>query len=344
MTFREIPALHLHPKYIVAGSLKREFAIQSDGRYRLDFMGGCGAFAACGIALWDQPVGLTCRVGEDFPQEWLQDLNKYQVDTRGIKIQPQIMDLRFFTGYTSLGEYENTNPVRHFAHHSVPFPSILLNYAPSQDAKLGIDQILPTSPRSNDIPKEFLDATAAHICAMDYLTQSLLQPVLRSGEIKNITVEAHSSYLQPEYFNKLAAVVSGLTAFIVREADLRLFFRNRSNDLVEMATAVANLGCEMVIVHQTDGNKVLYDLTTRKKWLVPSYPNTRVNYHSAQASFGGGFLAGYRIAFDPLQALKYGIITESIAAESLHPLSMFDALPGLAQARLDALEEMVRPL
>jgi sugar/nucleoside kinase (ribokinase family) len=150
--------------------------------------------------------------------------------------------------------------------------------------------------------------------------------------------------MQPEYFNKLAAIVSGLTAFLVKEDDLRLFFRNRTNDLVEMAAAVANLGCEMVIIHLSDGNKMLYELTTRKKWLIPMYPSARINYHSAQASFGGGLLAGYRLSFEPLQALKYGIITESIAAEGLHPLNMFDSLPGLAKARINALDEMVRPI
>jgi hypothetical protein len=74
------------------------------------------------------------------------------------------------------------------------------------------------------------------------------------------------------------------------------------------------------------------------------YPSARINYHSAQASFGGGLLAGYRLSFEPLQALKYGIITESIAAEGLHPLNMFDSLPGLAKARINALDEMVRPI
>lgn len=344
MTFGKIPALHVHPKYLVAGPLKREFVILSDGKSRLDILGGAGAYAACGIALWDQPVGLTCRVGEDYPHEWLEDLNKHQIDTRGVKILPQIMDLRLFTGYNAAGEHETSNPVRYFARHTIPFPSILLNYTPPQDTKLGIEEIQITSPRSNDIPKDFLDATAAHICAVDYLTQSLLQPVLRSGEVKTITIDAHTSYMQPEYFNKLAAIVSGLTAFLVKEDDLRLFFRNRTNDLVEMAAAVANLGCEMVIIHLSDGNKMLYELTTRKKWLIPMYPSARINYHSAQASFGGGLLAGYRLSFDPLQALKYGIITESIAAEGLHPLNMFDSLPGLAKARINALDEMVRPI
>ncbi len=342
MAFGQLPALHVHPKYLVAGPLKREFVILSDGKYKLDTLGGPGAYAACGVALWDQPVGLTCRVGEDYPHEWLEDLNRHQIDTRGVKILSQVMDLRHFTGYTAPGEYETSNPVRHFARHAIPFPSILLNYTSPQDKKLGIEEIQPTSPRSNDIPKDFLDATAAHICAMDYLTQSLLQPVLRSGEVKTITIDAHASYMQPEYFNKLAAIVSGLTAFMVNENDLRLFFRNRTSDIVEMASSVANLGCEMVIIHLADGNKLLYESTTRKKWLVPLYPSTRINYHTAQAAFGGGVLAGYRTSFDPVQALKYGIITESIAAEGLHPLNIFESLPGLAQARINALDEMIR--
>lgn len=272
MEFAPYPPLQMHPKYLVAGPLQRDFVIQSDGISRLDFVGGAGAFAAAGMAIWDGPIGLLCRVGEDYPREWLHDLSAHQIDTRGVKILPELIDLRAFYGYTSPDEYETSNPVRHFAHHTIPFPSILLNYKPIRENNVGIERILPSSPHSTDIPREYLDATAAHLCPMDYLTQSLLQPVLRSGTVKTISLEAHSSYMQPEHWNRLPAIVSGLTAFIVDENSLRLFFRNRTTDLIEMANAVVRLGCEMVIIHQPDGTKIVVGSASKNKWIIPSYP------------------------------------------------------------------------
>ena len=344
MEFPSYPPLHMHPKYLVAGPLQRDFVIQSDGRSRLDFIGGAGAFAAAGMAIWGGPIGLLSRVGEDYPREWLHDLSHHQIDTRGVKIIPEIMDLRSFYGYTEPDEFETANPVKHFARHSIPFPSILLNYKPIREHKIGIDTVLPTSPRSNDAPPEYLDAIAAHLCPMDYLTQSLLQPVLRSGMLKTISIEAHPSYMQPENWHKLSSIVSGLTIFTVNEDSLRLFFRNRSEDLVEMAEAVTKLGCEMVIISQADGTKILVELTSRKKWLIPAYPVDRMNAHSSRAAFGGGTLAGYQKTYSPLEAVIHGVVTESIASEGFHPVSMFDTLVGLADARLGVLREMIRPL
>lgn len=344
MEFPSYPALQMHPKYLVAGPLQRDFVIQSDGRSRLDFMGGAGVFAAAGMAIWDGPIGLLCRVGEDYPREWLHDLSRWQIDTRGVKILPELVDLRAFYGYTSPDDYETSNPVKHFAHHTIPFPSILLNYKPTRDNNVEINRILPSSPRSTDIPREYLDATAAHLCPMDYLTQSLLQPVLRSGTVKTISLEAHPSYMQPEYWNKLPAIVSGLTAFIVDENALRLFFRNRTTDLMEMADTVAKMGCEVVIIHQPDGTKIAVEFATSKRWLIPVYPVDRKNVHSSKAAFGGGLLAGYQKTYDPLEAVIHGVVTESIAAEGFHPTYLFDTLSGLAEARLGVLRETVRVL
>jgi hypothetical protein len=336
--------LEMHPKYIVAGPLQREFVVLADGKCRLDFLGGSGIYAAAGLGLWDGPVGLLCRVGEDYPREWLDEFKNYNLDARGVHINKELIDLRSFTGYKEPQIFENHSPVGHFARHNLPYPTILLNYKSSGDFKDDLKTLLPTSPRSMDIPQEYLDATAIHLCPMDYLTHNLLQPALRSGASKTITVEASSAYLLPEYWDKLPAIVSGLTAFIVKESALRLFFRNRSDDVVEMAETITNLGCEMVIVMLSDGNKVMVEYTRSNKWLIPAYPVEKINYHQSGSAFGGGLLAGYQISYDPVQAVLHGEISQSMASEGLHPFFLFDALPGLAAARLDVLKEMVRKI
>ncbi len=331
----------MHPKYIVAGPLQREFVILPDGAHRMDYLGGGGIFAAAGLGLWDGPVGLLCRVGEDYPRSWLDDFYKYNLDSRGVRILKEMVDLRSFFGYTDRQTYETGSPVGFFARHNLPFPTILLNYKSPGDFKDDLNSLLPTSPRANDIPPEYLDASAIHLCSMDYLSQNLLQPALRSGNQKTITAEAGSSYLLPENWSKLASIVSGLAAYIVKEAPLRLFFRSRSGEIPEMAEAIAEMGCEMVIVQLADGNKLLFEKSTRKKWLIPAYPVEKCNWHHASSAYGGGFLAGYQITYDPVEAALRGEISESMASEGLHPFYLFDSLPGLADARLSVLREMV---
>jgi len=61
-------------------------------------------------------------------------------------------------------------------------------------------------------------------------------------------------------------------------------------------------------------------------------------------AFCGGFLAGFRHTYDPLQAVLHGNISASMVIEGHGPFYALEALPGLAQARLEALRQSVRKL
>jgi sugar/nucleoside kinase (ribokinase family) len=59
-------------------------------------------------------------------------------------------------------------------------------------------------------------------------------------------------------------------------------------------------------------------------------------------SYCGGFLAGYKETYDPLQAALYGSISASLTTEGSGVFYALDALPGLARGRLEALKEGIR--
>ncbi len=333
-----------YPKYLIAGSLSRDFVIPPKGAHKLDFLGGNAAFTAAGLALWDRPVGILTRIGEDFPREWLNKFTEYEIDIRGVKIFPESLDLRNFYGYNSDGTFQTHSPVGLFAELELPFPPSLYNYKAKKTLKDDLHSRIPTSPISSDIPADYLDAIAAHLCPMDYITQSLLQSALHSGEIRTITLEANPAYLIPENWKLLPNIVSGLTCFIVMEEDIRQFFRGRSDELPEIAAGLGAMGCEFVVIRLKVGGKFLYQHSNKKKWIIPDYPVTRMNAHSSHHAFCGGFLSGYILSYDPLTAVLHGCVSESMASESLHPLSIFDAMPGLDQVRLEILKEQVQSL
>lgn len=333
-----------YPKYIIAGRLSRDFVVPFTGSPKLDFMGGAAAFAATGLALWDKPVGVLTRIGEDYPREWLNEFAGYEIDTRGVTVVQESIDLRCFYGYSSEDRFQIHSPVGLFADLQYPFPIALLNYKPEKVTKDDLHSRLITSPISSDIPADYLDAIAAHICPMDYLTHSLLQAAFHAGSIRTITLEANPAYLIPENWKMIPNVVSGLTAFIVEEEHIRQFFRGRSNDLADIAAGIGDMGCEFLIIRLNHGGKFLYQHSTKQKWMIPDYPVRKLNAHSSGHAFGGGFLAGYLNSYDPVTATLYGNISESIAAEGLHPCSIFDALPRLAQVRLNVLKDKVESI
>jgi sugar/nucleoside kinase (ribokinase family) len=191
---------------------------------------------------------------------------------------------------------------------------------------------------------DYLDATAAHLCPVDYLTHSLLPAVLRQASFTTVTLDPSPGYMNPVFWSDIPSLLTGLTAFLPAEEDVRALFHGRSNDLWEMADALAFYNCELIIIKRGEGGQVLLDAASRKRWEIPSYPINLVNPIGAGDAFCGGFLAGYRRTFDPLEAVLHGNISASLVIEGHDPFYALDALPGLAQARLEALRENVHRL
>lgn len=332
------------PRFVIAGQLQRHFILLPSGQALLDVPGGNSLYAAVGVALWaaDPPPAILARVGEDYPQVWLDEFKRRGFDVRGVRILPQAVDVRYFAAYTSLTHYGTDNVVSHFARLGLPFPKALLGYSPSQNTLDSRTRLQVTSLRQSDIPNDYLDARAAHLCPIDYLTHMLLPAIFRRAGLNTVTLDPSPGYMNPTFWDDIAALVNGLSAFLPSEEEISSLFKGRSQDLWEMAEALAAYGCELVIIKRGEGGQYLYDSSTRTRWEVPAYPARVVNPIGAGDAFCGGFLAGYLHTYDPLQATLYGNIAASLVVEGFGPFYALDALPGLAQARLEALRQGVR--
>jgi sugar/nucleoside kinase (ribokinase family) len=331
------------PRFLVAGRLTRDYVILPSGDTLLDVPGGNVLYAAVGIALWENnpPPAIIARVGEDYPQEWLADFRRAGLDTRGVRVLPEAMDVRSFTAFLDRTTRVMDDPVAHFARLGLPFPKPLLGYRPyaSLDSRT---RLLPTSLRQGDIPSDLLDAGVVHLCPMDYLTHSLLPAILRQAQFTTVTLDPSPGYMNPTYWEDIPALLTGLTAFLPSEEEALSLFQGHSDDLWEIAEALAAYGCEIIVIKRGERGQILYDSATRMRWEVPSYPSRMVNPIGAGDAFCGGFLAGYRRSYDVLEAVLHGNIAASLVVEGHQPTYALDALPGLADARLESLRQSAR--
>ncbi len=331
------------PRSIFIGLLQRAFLIVPSGEAFLDMPGGNLLFASVGWSLWapESPPGLVARVGEDYPQAWLEMFQQKGLDIRGITILPEAVDVRHFYAYTSRTTRVSDDPVSHFARLGLPFPKALLGYhpAPQMDSRT---RLQTTSLRQGDVPELYLDVGAAHLCPVDYLTHSLLPALLRQSQVTTITLDPAAGYMNPTYYNLVPTLITGLSAFLPSEEELRFLFQGRSTDLWEMMEALAAYGCELIVVKRGEGGQALLDAAAHKRWEIPAYPARLVDPSGAGDAFCGGFLAGYRSTYDPLEAVLTGNIAASLVVEGSGPFYALDVLPGLAQARLDAVRQGVR--
>jgi sugar/nucleoside kinase (ribokinase family) len=332
------------PRYLVAGRLTRDYILFPSAEPLLDVPGGNALYASVGLAIWepDPPPALVARVGEDYPQEWLETFARCGLDMRGVRVLPDAIDVRTFTAFLDRTRRVSDDPVPHFARLGLPFPKALLGYRTNSSQVDSRTRLLPTSLRQSDLPADLMDANAAHLCPLDYLTHSLLPAALRQAQFTTVTLDPSAGYMNPTFWGDIPALLTGLTAFLPSEEELRSLFQGKSADLWQMAEALTAYGCETVVVKCGERGQLLYDAATHSRWEVPPYPARLVNPIGAGDAFCGGFLAGYRRTYDPLQAVLYGNISASLVVEGHLPTYALDALPGLPEARLEALRGSVR--
>ncbi len=329
-------------KYLIAGQLNRCFTLLPGKKPRVDTLGGNLVYAASGLGLWETGIGLIGRVGNDFPQEWLDQLKRKGLDQRGIHVLPQPIDLRLFVAYLDKDTVQWDNPLNVFNKLGLPFPKGLLDYhyvSPDIDSRSRLSAL---TLRLSDIPSDYLDATAAHLCPLDFLTHSLIPSVLRQGHITTITMDPSKGYMNPAFWDDIPALLNGITAFLVSEEKIRNLFQGRASDLWEMAEALSSYNCEIIVIKRGERGQYLYDNASRSRWDIPAYPSNIVDPSGAGDAFCGGFLAGYRQSYDPLSAALHGNISASTTVEGQDPFYTLDTLKGLAEARLQALRDRVR--
>lgn len=332
------------PRFLLAGQLRRDFIVLPSGEMQLDVPGGNVLYAAAGLAVWepDPPPGIVSRVGTDYPADWLSTFARKGFDVRGVRVLSQPVDLRSFIAYSEQSNRIDADPAAFFTQRGLPFPKILLNYPARSASPDSRSRLSPSSIRQVDLPAPFMEATAAHICPMDYLTHSLLPAVLRQSGFTLVTLDPAAGYMNPSFREDVPSLVTGLNAFLTSEDKLRMLFLGRSDDLWEMAEIIASYGCEMVIIKRGERGQLLYDAITHTRWEIPAYPTRLVDPTGAGDAFCGGFQAGFTRTFDPLLASLHGNISASMVIEGSGPYYALDALPGLAQARMNSLRHSVR--
>ncbi len=334
----------MQPTFVIAGTLSREYILPPSSPPLVDSPGGNLLYAAGGLAVWNSKMGLIGRVGEDYPRQWIRDLEGRGFDTRGIRVlrELQNIDLRRFVAFTDKLERSSTNAVSHFARRQLTFPKSLLGYQPADDSHVNPRVIDPTSPMPRDTPKEYRDVHYVHLCAFDFTSQSQMVNLFKGGATQVISLDPAIEYMTPSLWRELRIALQGVDIFLPSENELRALFWGETNDLWEMARRVSEYGPQIVVVKRGRNGQMVYDVAKGRRYEIPAYPARIVDPSGAGDAFCGGFLAGFQKTNDPLMAALHGNVSASLKIEGSGPFYTLDVMPGLAEARLFALKEMVR--
>ena len=334
----------MEPTYVIAGHMTREYILPAVGQPLLDVAGGDVLYAAGGLLPWDGNVGLVSRVGEDFPRPWLKDIQGRGLDIGGIEILERSLDLRAFRAYGENFDVTHGSPVSQFARRGLTFPKVLLGY--QDPSEMEPDPRAPDilSPVATAIPIDYRDARAVHLCPLDFVTHNHLTTAFGGGLVGTLTLDPSPAYMIPSFFRDLRVIVTRLTAFLPSEEELRGLFWGQTHDLWEMAAAVGEYGCDIIVIKRGGHGQSILDVKGKHRWEIPAYPARSADPTGVGDAFCGGFLAGFRKTYDPVQAALRGNVSASLKLEGSGAFYPLDILPGLAEARLNVLRDLVREI
>jgi len=329
-------------RFVLAGCLNRDYILPISGSPQLDVLGGNLAYAALGLSLSGASAGMVARIGKDFPKAWLEPYKKLGFDLSGINVLPESMDLRRFLAYSDPTTTYHENPVQHFADRCLSFPPELMGYRAKQTNISSRTTPLKQSLKFSDIPEAYLDATAVHICPIDYLSHLILPSIFQQGQASMITLSPSPGYMTPSFWEEIPGLLSDITAFIAEERQVRELFQGRKADLWEMAEVLGSYGPEYILIRTLSTGCYLYDRVSTRRWVIPNYRTDVVDPTGGTDAFAGGFLAGYREDYDPVEGGVMGSIAASMVVEGSGVFYALESLPGLMDARRSALQELVR--
>ena len=326
-------------KYLAVGQIRNEFIIDRVGKAHNNIPGGSLLYAGAALKQWGGETGLLGVVSDQVLRENIDQLAQRGLDIRGIKTTSELLNPIVFYAYPGENDSVQSSPVAWYAANQLPLPRELLNYADKENN--GGKAYADTRIYPEDIPPDYLDASAAHICPLDLTLQLQLSTMLQRGSIRSTTIQPHPTGMVPEKLEEIALLTKDSKAVITRETDLRALFKGVADEIWEMMERICDYGSQYIVVKNTFNGYSLYQREYAKRFQIPEYPIRRIDPTGQMDVFCAAFLAGLHETYDPQYALCLGAVAASIKGEGTGPFFIMESLPGLDQARVAALRDQI---
>ncbi len=335
--------------YLIIGKLSRDFIITEDHRNVDDVPGGHLLYSAIGMNPWERHPRLVSRVGKNYPAEFTEQLAKHGFGTKGVRVLNQNIEHRRFICQSHdediyKPERDSRSVLSFYFHTGKTFPRELLGYTQPPKYVKDISQKTDDTIIARDIPADYLEARCVHLCPMSYLSHYLLPQAFGGDEKRTVTMEACSEYMQPIFFKEIKKLVRGLTAFIVKEEDLRCLFADhlRIREMSDMMKSVLDWGAEYAIAALQNGDYLLAEAGngTVRRMRSSEVMNSR-NTIGTLSCFCGAFVTGLNETYDLCAAAARGAARVSMLSDVGNPYHNLEVLEALANEKSNAFARLI---
>jgi sugar/nucleoside kinase (ribokinase family) len=314
---------------LTIGSLHVDYIITHENRAYTHVVGGSAVHSAAGARIWSESVGILGRVGNDYPEELIDQLRRARIAVNEIKVLPYSQNARAFHAYTAPRELADSKPASHFLRIGEQLPKELVDWSEPEELY----------PHPQDLSSSH---AYVHMAQAGYEIHSAFMIRLRELDARIICLDPSDEYMQPGHFSKLEVLLNDLDALITSEEQLRTLFQPSPPGIHEMVERLSEMGCPVIILRKEPLGLYVWDQNHSSLWQIPTYPARVLDTTGETDAFSGGFLSGFAYTGDPLRAALQGSVSASLSIEGIGALYPLDCAPGLASARLDVLQESAK--
>ncbi|MFT8246660.1 carbohydrate kinase family protein [Roseomonas sp. BN140053] len=329
-----------------AGGMIVDNVVAADGTVRTGSMGGNAVYAAAGMRVWLDRVGIVALVPRNYPPAFLEALAAAGIDTAGLRVMPEDVDRSEWFFYRPDGSRVDGLHAaegalaRHGLHPGRLTPNearrfeAQLRDAPEAGRSFGaFRREHPVQPEH--LPHSFRAARSAHLGPNRADAAFALATALRRPGFR-LTLDpgGQAAALLP----LLPELLPRLDAILPSEKELAVLVPERP---AEAALAALRAGGVPVAAVKRGGRGALLD--AGQPVAVPALPVRAVDPTGAGDAWCGGFLAGWLRSGDPLLAACCGTVSASFAVEAFGPLHLLRVDHAAALARLEQLLALLPP-
>ena len=278
-----------------------------EGKSVTAVLGGAGTYAAAGMRVWTDHVGIVSGAGEDFEPSYGGWFARNQIDQSGILIRGAHTP-RSWVNYLSPDERVET-------------------------PQFGAEHFRVMEPRPRDLPADYRQARGVYLFR-DAETAYWNEAFELQAKHRSVLLwEAHAGIADAACWRQVADILSHIDLFSINLAEAsQLCATAEPKAIVDKLRSTGVKGLALRL-----GSKGAIVADRQTTWEIPTYPVEVVDVTGAGNAFSGGFLVGYcEVGADIAAAGVYAAVAASFALQQFGPPNVD------SHTRQDAVSRMRR--
>ena len=218
-------------------------------------LGGSATYAAYAASFFSKP-GIISIIGEDFPKEHIEELEKKEIDFKGVKKEGKTFK---WGGYYEFDMNE------------------------AKTLRTELNSLETFKP---EVPEEYKDAKYVFLANIDPSIQLEIINSIKSPEI--ILTDTMNFWIEHKK-NELLEVIKKTDILLLNDGEARQLFK--TVNLIQAANKALELGPKAVIIKKGEHGALLF--TKEKHFNAPGYPLENIKDPTGCGDSFGGALIGY---------------------------------------------------